>query len=92
MALPLQQVDLVGSATVDMTTVVEEQLTLERVHQALARLDATQREVVTLRFLSGLSLQEVAATLGKSEMAVKALQHRGLAALRQALAQEQVAL
>ncbi len=91
-ALPLQQVDLVGSAAVDMTTLVEEQLTLERVHQALARLDATQREVVTLRFLSGLSLQEAAALLGKSEMAVKALQHRGLAALRQALVQEQVAL
>ena len=89
--LPLQQVDMVGSAVMDMTASVEEQLTLERVHQALAGIDVTQREVVTLRFLSGLSLQEVAAALGKSENAVKALQHRGLSALRQALTQEQVA-
>lgn len=88
--IPLQEVDLAGSAMVDLTVSVEEQLTLERVHQALARLEATQREVVTLRFLSGLSLQEVAAVLNKSENAVKALQHRGLTALRQALAPEQV--
>jgi RNA polymerase sigma-70 factor (ECF subfamily) len=90
MNIPLGQVEMVGSAMMDLTTLVEQQLTLERVQQALARLEATQREVVTLRFLSGLSLQEVASVLGKSENAVKALQHRGLATLRQVLAQEQV--
>jgi RNA polymerase sigma-70 factor (ECF subfamily) len=91
MNIPLQQVETVGDAMMDLSTVVEQQLTLEGVQQALARLEATQREVVTLRFLSGLSLREVAAVLGKTESAVKALQHRGLTALRQALAQEQVA-
>ncbi len=53
---------------------------------ALAALDDHQREVVTLRFLSGLSLRETALALGKSEEAIKALQRRGLAALRRALA------
>ena len=71
----------------DLSLTVEHQLTMERVHQALARLDEAQREVVSLRFLSGLSLQEVAAALGKTENSVKALQHRGLAALRRALGQ-----
>jgi RNA polymerase sigma-70 factor (ECF subfamily) len=67
---------------------VEHTLTLEHAYRALAALDDHQREVVTLRFLSGLSLRETALALGKSEDAIKALQRRGLAALRLALAGE----
>jgi RNA polymerase sigma-70 factor (ECF subfamily) len=51
-------------------------------------LEPDQREVVILRFLNDLPIKEVAQTLGKTEAAVKALQHRGLLNLRQALAQE----
>ncbi len=82
---PLHEAERNSAGLNDVTALVEQQLTLERVHQALARLDETQREVVTLRFLSGLSLQEVASALGKTENAVKALQHRGLMALREML-------
>lgn len=64
---------------------VERQLTVERVERALEALDPIQREVVVQRFLVGLSLRQVAATLGKTVAAVKSLQHRGLAALRVAL-------
>ncbi len=70
---------------------IDQALTLEQVRQAMAELEDAQREVIALRFLSGLSLQEVAMVLEKSEMAVKALQHRGLAALRGSLVQEQAA-
>ncbi len=86
----LQQAEEIGDGRVDLSAVAEQHLTLERVHQALAHLDEAQREVVTLRFLSGLSLQETAAVVEKTEAAVKALQHRGLAALRQKLAQSEV--
>jgi RNA polymerase sigma-70 factor (ECF subfamily) len=61
---------------------------MERVRQALAGLDPAQREVVALRFLVGLPLQEVALILGKTITAVKSLQHRGLVVLRGALKQE----
>jgi len=37
--------------------------------------------VVVLRFLVGMSLEEVARAMGKSVGAVKALQHRALSAL-----------
>jgi RNA polymerase sigma-70 factor (ECF subfamily) len=70
----------------DPCSCLEQKLTTERLSQALLRLDDVQREVVTMRFLSGLSLREVALALEKSEDAVKALQGRGLATLRQALA------
>ena len=66
-------------------SVVEHQLTLERVQHALEGLDPSQQEVVVLRFLLGLSLREAALALGKTVAAVKSLQHRGLKALRAAL-------
>ncbi len=64
-----------------------EQLQLtERLQTALLNLEPTQSEVLTLRFLAGLSLQETALTLGKTEAAIKALQYRGLSGLRRILA------
>lgn len=61
---------------------VETVLTLERVQRALGKIDPVQREVIELRFLAELSLDEVALVIDKSVAAVKALQHRGLASLR----------
>ncbi len=61
---------------------VAAKLTAEKVQSALERIDPAQREVVELRFLAGLSLQEAADTLDKTVAAVKSLQHRGLKALR----------
>lgn len=87
--LPLQAVEDLNGAS-DPASLIEQQLTLERLHQALAAIDDPQRTVVALRFLSGLSLEETAAVLDKSESAVKALQHRGLVAMRRALIQEKV--
>lgn len=88
MSVPLYYADSMSGSQDNPTTVVEQQLTLERVHQALQTIDQTQQEVVVLRFLAGLSLHEVAHTLDKSVAAVKALQYRGLSALRVALKQE----
>ena len=53
---------------------------------ALARLTPEQRRAVELRFLEGLSVAETAATMGRSEEAVKKLQARALANLRRHLA------
>lgn len=85
-AVPLEAAAAQPDAGADIAALVEHRLTQAQLHQALGRLDDAQREVVTLRFLAGLSLNETAAALEKTEAAVKALQHRGLAALRQALA------
>jgi RNA polymerase sigma-70 factor (ECF subfamily) len=63
-------------------SVVEQQLTLERIQRALEKLDPSQQEVVVLRFLVGLPLQDVALTLDKTVASVKSLQYRGLIALR----------
>ncbi|GAB4432245.1 MAG: hypothetical protein OHK0015_19570 [Chloroflexi bacterium OHK40] len=52
---------------------------------AVARLTDDQQQVVTLRFIAGYSIAEVAEQLGKTEGAIKALQSRALAALRKLL-------
>lgn len=51
----------------------------------LDELTADQRDVVLLRVLGDQSLEQVAATLGRSVASVKALQHRALHALRRAI-------
>lgn len=88
--VPLEAAEAQPTADTDLLTLAEQTLTLQRLQNALSQLDEIQREVVTLRFLAGLSIQETAAALEKTEAAIKALQHRGLAALRQALTAEQV--
>lgn len=69
----------------DVETEVMAGLAYERVHAILSGLSADQRDVLVLRVVSDLSLAETAEVLGKSYEAVKALQRRGLTALRIAL-------
>ncbi len=52
---------------------------------ALAKLPASHREIVILRFLVGLSAQEVAAVTGKRPAAVYSLQARAILVLREQL-------
>ena len=70
-----------GSSEADPAMMVE-RLDL---HNALAKLPANQREVVILRFLVGLSAQEVAEVIGKKPAAVYSLQARAILALREQL-------
>lgn len=52
---------------------------------ALAALPDDQREVVVLRFVADLSLEDVARLTRRSVGAVKAMQHRAMANLRAAV-------
>jgi RNA polymerase sigma-70 factor, ECF subfamily len=54
-------------------------------HAAIAQLTPDQREVVMLRFIEEHSNAEVAALTGRTEGAVKVMQHRALAALAKLL-------
>jgi RNA polymerase sigma-70 factor (ECF subfamily) len=78
----LPEVETGGETEIDPVSAVEQKLTLEETYRALSTLEDSQRDVLVLRFLSGLSLKETALALGKTEDAVKALQRRGLMALR----------
>ena len=68
--------------------VAEQNLNIERLLSATQQLTGAQREVISLRFPGGLSIAEVAGVMGKSQGAVKALQHSAIVTLRQVLSVE----
>ena len=69
----------------DPQTALEFSLDVERLSAASRLLTDAQQEVISLRFAGDLPIVEVARIMGKSEGAVKALQHAAIAALRKTL-------
>jgi RNA polymerase sigma factor (sigma-70 family) len=61
-----------------------------RALRLISRLTPDQQDVLLLRLLGDLTVEEVARAVGKSSGAVKALQRRGLATLRRELTAEGV--
>ena len=53
--------------------------------QVLRQLAPSHRQVLMLRLVADLSIEQTAAVLGRSAGAVKALQHRAIEAARQAI-------
>jgi len=73
----------------DPQTAVELSLDVESLSAASRLLTDAQQEVISLRFAGDMPIAEVARIMGKSEGAVKALQHAAIAALRKTLQVEQ---
>ncbi len=67
-------------------------ISTDRVGELCARLAPDQREVVLLRVLGDLTVDQVAEVLGKSSGAVKQLQRRAFEALRRLVDREGVPL
>lgn len=76
------------SGVEDPVATAEMNIDAERLRAAIRRLTDEQAEVVSLRFLEGYSIAEVAIMVGRSEGAIKALQYRAVAALRSLLYDE----
>ena len=83
--VPLEE-SLVGSGNSNPSFEVEQKMDIENLVAATKQLTSLQLEVVSLRFAGGLSLAEVAKTMGKSEGAIKALQHSAVVSLRRIMA------
>ena len=80
-----------AEATGDVSEDAFARLELERVTAILAELSPDQRDVLLLRVIGDLSIDEVARVIGKRPGAVKQLQRRGLAAARKHLEAEEAA-
>ena len=66
----------------------ERKLDIEQLVSATRHLTQAQREVISLRFAGELPIAQVAKVMGKSQGAIKALQHSAIVALRKALSVE----
>jgi RNA polymerase sigma-70 factor (ECF subfamily) len=81
--LPLDEVDRLEDPASAVETNLVQKESVHELMRGLAALGASQREVIRLRILVGLSTEEVAAWLGKKPSTVRVLLHRALKALRQ---------
>lgn len=70
---------------------VGQELDLDRVLEAAAGLTDLQRQVLALRFVSGLSVAETASIMDRRPNAIHNLQHNALAALRRQLSRAEAA-
>lgn len=81
---PTDSADLEGIAdSQDVETAVLERFSTERLVQLFSVLAPDQRDVLTLRIVADLSLEETASVMGKTVGSVKVLQHRGISRLRE---------
>jgi RNA polymerase sigma factor (sigma-70 family) len=67
-------------------------LSVERVGRLMAQLSPDQQNVILLRVLGELTSEQVAQVIGKTAGAVKALQRRGLEAIKCELERERVTI
>jgi RNA polymerase sigma-70 factor (ECF subfamily) len=86
-SLPLEE-ELVA-APENVTVAVEKKLAQQQLRAAISHLTSDQQQVIVLKFVEGLSNAEVGQVLGKTEGAVKSLQHRALAALQRIMEREE---
>jgi RNA polymerase sigma-70 factor, ECF subfamily len=85
-----QQLALEGSAKEfvqypDPVDNYENKLTIEDLYQAMQYLTEAQREVISLRFSGDIPIAEVAQLMGRSQGAIKALQHSAIVTMRKIL-------
>jgi RNA polymerase sigma-70 factor (ECF subfamily) len=80
-----QEVPETLAAAFDAEDEAARRLATERVRRLCDGLAPDQRDVLLLRMLADLTIEDIATALGKTPGAVKALQRRGLATLRRQL-------
>lgn len=73
----------------DPVRTVERRLENDRLRLAITQLTEEQAQVITLKFVEGLTNAEVARIMDKTEGAIKSLQFRALASLRRILEAEE---
>jgi len=69
----------------DPVAMTERKFEIEELAVAMGKLPPAQGEVVSLRFIAGLPIAEVARVLGKREGTVKALQYNAVVSMRKIL-------
>ena len=75
----------IKSSDDDPVLAAERNINMESLSLATRKLTRAQQEVISLRFVGELPVAQVAKVMGKSEGAVKALQHSAILSLRKIL-------
>ncbi len=87
-SLPLQE-EWIADSALEPHHEALDRMEREQVRAALGLLTPDQRQVIVLKFLEDLPYDEIARVMNRPVGAVKALQHRGLEALKRLLWREE---
>ena len=82
---PLENVAELISSSVNHEERADSRLKIQSVYEALKQLSGDHQDVIIMRFIEELSPGEIAKALGKTEGAVRVMQHRALSALKNTL-------
>lgn len=85
----LEEVSSLSSDGLAPDEVVERQFEAESLQEAIRTLTEEQQQVVILKFIVGMSTDEIANQLGKRASAIRALQMRALQSLARQLGKEE---
>ena len=78
---PINESSVMGVRDKEYERIVDRDL----IDRVLSTLNATQRQVIVMRFLDGHDVGAVASAIGRSREATKSIQFRAVAAMRRAL-------
>lgn len=83
-----ETIEAVADQNTDVMHGITDRFEHERIQRAFRQLSDDQRDAVVLRFINDMSNEEIAAVMGKTEVAVRQLHSRGLKTLRELLTNE----
>ncbi|MCL5016322.1 MAG: sigma-70 family RNA polymerase sigma factor [Patescibacteria group bacterium] len=88
--LGIEDADNLGLLIVesDIEHETEKRIALGRIVKHLKKLKGVEEDVLIMRFVNDMPIKEVAATLGKSEGAIKLIQNRAIKSLKGLISQE----
>lgn len=69
----------------DLEKEVDEQISLDKIHKHLHNLKEEYREVIVLRYINELEIEEISVVTGKSKGSIRVTLHRALQALKDRL-------
>ena len=82
---PIEDLKQIKDEKNDPVKITEQKEKVKILGQLIKQLNEDQQEVIILKFIQELSNKEIAQLMQKSEEAIRALQYRGLKALREKL-------
>ncbi|MEK7568140.1 MAG: sigma-70 family RNA polymerase sigma factor [Patescibacteria group bacterium] len=81
----IEEDDVADTKTETVADLIDKNLGVEKIRTIIGRLNPSHQDVIILRFIEDFSPKETAQILGRSETAVKLLQHRAIKNLKKIL-------
>ena len=86
--ISLDAISEIASKKEDVSQKIDDKLDIEKVAKAIKQLPNDYREIIILRFVDGLSFEEISHSVGKSLGSCRMLAHRGIKKIKEIIDKE----